>query len=686
MKSKLLVLLFILLGGMSTAAWAQEEPETEDPVTPVLSKKEQKKMQKDAANQGTTVTTNTVATPAPATKTTVVAPKQTAPTQSVANPVTSITSSLNIGESKTNKSSNPRTQYSLDSNAQGNLNLYRPAFDTTWTTPSNREQARAYIYGLNPYPAKPRNMIEASIGVGVPYLSGDLSYQYYLLNQKGTTYGVNLGLRKSLGYIFSVKGSLTFGRLYGIGWKGYTAIINNPALSGFYDPNVSYFNQIHDRNPISLNYRMTYTEGSLNGIINLNNIRFHRERNIVSYYALLGVSGLYYNTRTNQLDENGQMYDYAPVYESSQNTSSQTILRKNKLNILESIWDNTYESQAEQDNVFRKNGIYRYRLDLGFNAGGGASLRINRRISVGIETRFTIVDDDLMDGHRWSEHPVNDPTFTPSRDLLNYTSVNLNYSIGKDASEPLWWLNPIDLPMVEMNETKNKLAKIPEFTDSDDDGIIDVLDREPNTPEGCPVDTHGVQIDSDKDGIPDCKDKEPFSIPGARVDADGVATNKTPELNQDSLVQLVKNIIASEGGGGSGTGGIGGGSFPGWYLPMIHFDLDKDFVKPDYYPDLYHIAQVMRIYPSMRIFIDGHTDIRNSNTYNEDLSRRRAINVRNFLIKNYGIDESRLLLRYMGESQNLVKDLPDRFDAHYEREQYMNRRVEFTIDLESLKD
>ncbi len=670
---------------MSTVAWAQEEPETEDPVTPVLSKKEQKKLQKDASNQGATVATP-VATP-PATTVTKAAPKATAaPAASVSNPVMSTTQSLNIGESKTNKSSDPRIQYKLDSIAQGNLNLYRPVYDTNWVTPNNREQARGYVFGLNPYPAKPRNMIEASVGIGVPYMSGDITYKYYLLNQKGTTYGVNLGLRKSLGYIFSIKGGLTFGRYYGVGWKGYSGIMNNPAITGLYDPNVNYYPQVHFKNPMAFNYRMTYSEGSLLGVINLNNIRFHRERNIISYYALLGVSALYYNTRINQLDANGQMYDYAALYETGLTTTSQTIIQETKMNILDKKWDNTYESQAEQDVVFRKKGIYRYRLDLGFNAGAGASWRINRRFSVGIESRFTVVDDDLMDGQRWSEHSIADPTFTPSRDLLNYTSVNLNYAIGKDASEPLWWLNPIDLPMVEMNETKNKLAKIPEFTDSDDDGIIDVLDREPNTPEGCPVDTHGVQIDSDKDGIPDCKDKEPFSIPGARVDADGVATNKTPELNQDSLVQLVKNIIAAEGGGGSGTGGIGGGSFPGWYLPMIHFDLDKDFVKPDYYPDLYHIAQVMRIYPGMRIFIDGHTDIRNSNSYNEDLSRRRAINVRNFLIKNYGIDESRLLLRYMGESQNLVKDLPDRFDAHYEREQYMNRRVEFTIDLESLKD
>lgn len=686
MKSKLLVLLFILLGVLSFSSFAQEEePSTEDPVTPVLSKKEQKKLQKDAANQ--TSVAEPVAAPevkkeAPQT----IAPKETKPVApSVSNPVPGLVNSLNLGEQKYNKSTDPRTQYVLDSSKQGQLNLYRPTIDTMWVPERNREQARNYLMGLNPYPAKPRNMYELSLGVGVPYINGDIDSRFYFMNPKGSTYGVNLGLRKSIGYIVSVKGGLTFGRTYGIGWKGYTGIINNRALTGFYDPKVNYWSII-SRSPIYTNYQMTYSEGTLSGIINLNNIRFHKERNIVSYYAVIGGSGVYYNTRTNQLDANDNMYDYKPVSENYPSNNSSAVLKKTRINNLEKLWDNTYESQVEQDNTFRKKGIYRYSIDLGLHFGAGMNWRISRKMSVGIESRITMLDDDLLDGHRWSEHPQYDPSVTPSRDLLSYTSLNFSYCIGKSSSEPLWWLNPLDQPVVEMNEAKNKLAKIPEFTDADDDGIIDVLDREPNTPDGCPVDVHGVQIDSDKDGIPDCKDKEPFSIPGAQVDPDGVATNKTPEINKDSLVQLVRNIVAAEGGGTGGGGGIGGGSFPGWFLPMIHFDLDKDFVKPDYYPDLYHIAQVMRIYPNMRIFIDGHTDIRNSNAYNEDLSRRRAINVRNFLIKNYGVEEDRLLLRYMGESQNLVKDLPERFDARYEREQYMNRRVEFTIDLESLKD
>jgi hypothetical protein len=300
-------------------------------------------------------------------------------------------------------------------------------------------------------------------------------------------------------------------------------------------------------------------------------------------------------------------------------------------------------------------------------------------LSISLETNNTISGDDLLDGQRWQEHPAGDPALSPNPDVLNYSSIGFNFTLGKNSSEPLWWLNPLDQGLVEVNEAKNKLAKIPEFTDSDDDGVIDALDREPNTPEGANVDAHGVAIDSDKDGIIDLRDKEPFSIPGARVDGDGVGMKKQGEMDIDSVVAMVKAAVKNGGIGG-------GGSFPGWYLPMIHFDLDKDFVKPDYYPDLYHIAQAMKMYPKMKVFIDGHTDIRNSNKYNEDLSRRRAINVRNFLIKNYGIEESRLMLRYLGETTNLIQDLPDRFDPRYEREQYMNRRVEFTIDLDSMKE
>jgi len=56
------------------------------------------------------------------------------------------------------------------------------------------------------------------------------------------------------------------------------------------------------------------------------------------------------------------------------------------------------------------------------------------------------------------------------------------------------------------------------------------LDREPNTPAGCPVNTHGVTADTDGDGVPDCKDKELITPTACQpVDADGVGHCPDPK-------------------------------------------------------------------------------------------------------------------------------------------------------------
>ena len=57
--------------------------------------------------------------------------------------------------------------------------------------------------------------------------------------------------------------------------------------------------------------------------------------------------------------------------------------------------------------------------------------------------------------------------------------------------------------------------------DSDKDGVHDYLDKCPGTPEGCTVDKDGCPIDSDKDGVIDCLDKCPGTPEGVAVDRDG---------------------------------------------------------------------------------------------------------------------------------------------------------------------
>ncbi len=83
-----------------------------------------------------------------------------------------------------------------------------------------------------------------------------------------------------------------------------------------------------------------------------------------------------------------------------------------------------------------------------------------------------------------------------------------------------------------------KLPK-PVLDDADGDGVTDQFDLEPNTPKGCPVDTHGVSLDTDGDGVPDCRDKEKITPTQCQpVDADGVGKCPDPQCCKDLRAAL----------------------------------------------------------------------------------------------------------------------------------------------------
>lgn len=82
----------------------------------------------------------------------------------------------------------------------------------------------------------------------------------------------------------------------------------------------------------------------------------------------------------------------------------------------------------------------------------------------------------------------------------------------------------------------------------------------------------------------------------------------------------------------------------------IHYALDKDFISSTSGEILDKIAAVMQQYPTIVIELQGHTDARASDAYNQDLAKRRARNARNYLIKK-GIAPERMTIRSFGERQ-----------------------------------
>ncbi|MGH2667057.1 OmpA family protein [Flavobacterium sp.] len=111
-------------------------------------------------------------------------------------------------------------------------------------------------------------------------------------------------------------------------------------------------------------------------------------------------------------------------------------------------------------------------------------------------------------------------------------------------------------------------------------------------------------------------------------------------------------------------------------IPIIYFDLDKSFIRPDAAFELEKIFAVLQQYPKMQIEIRSHTDSRQTHQYNQGLSDRRAKSTMVWLIQN-GIAAGRLTAKGYGETQ-LVNQCADGVKCS-EAEHQANRRSEFVI-------
>jgi len=85
-------------------------------------------------------------------------------------------------------------------------------------------------------------------------------------------------------------------------------------------------------------------------------------------------------------------------------------------------------------------------------------------------------------------------------------------------------------------------------------------------------------------------------------------------------------------------------------LENIYYDYDKWDIRPDAEPTLNRLAEVLRQNATIRIQLGSHTDCRGTDSYNQNLSQRRAESAVNYLISK-GIDAGRLSAKGYGESQ-----------------------------------
>jgi outer membrane protein OmpA-like peptidoglycan-associated protein len=475
------------------------------------------------------------------------------------------------------------------------------------------------------FPAKPRNQWEVGVSTGIFTVSGDLPATVLT----APNFGVHV--RKSFGYIFSLRLQYinTVGK--GMHWlasenygKNAAWNTNLPVGKRYFSPERMNTGQIlyTDRasaraaspDRVFYNYKTKVQDLGLQGIFTLNNIRFHKKKTGIVIYGGGGIGASLYHTMVNALDGNSNTY--AALFNSiSSGTHSG---RKDVLKALRNGMDKTYETEAENHGA-RRPKIGKNTLKPSGTVLAGVAFKLGKRVNLAIEDRWTFIKDDLLDGQRWQEHAYGDAVMTRDFDSYNYLSVGLNFNLGAKSVEPLWWQNPLDYAYDELMNHRNVKIPKPECPDSDGDGVCDHLDREPNTPAGCPVNTHGVTADTDGDGVPDCKDKELITPTSCQpVDADGIGKCPDPACCTDIKTKLP--------------------DCPTDY-PSLSFKGTSTALSADVKAMLATVAAKMKTSPDCNITVTGYPE---TSKASQAACNKRLDAVKNYLVEKEGISADRI--------------------------------------------
>jgi outer membrane protein OmpA-like peptidoglycan-associated protein len=549
------------------------------------------------------------------------------------------------------------------------------------------DQKDQYDDGEYLFPPQPRNNWSLGIKGGLAYVSGDVK------GQPG--FGGALDVRKALGHAVSLRLQVGAGRTQGQNYQETNGYRNHetPWDRLYYANNVNPFTGGTTAPYVFYNFQMTYGDAALQVLVSLNNINFYKEQVKWNVYAGAGLGLMGYTTNVDALDANGNIYNFFNEVEAIQLNDPATWAvdgRRERLNLLTTRQDGVFETPAERRSaspgLTLGNNVYTTNVFGSLCAG--LRYRVSRRVELELEHRIGWANDDLLDGQQWTESGFgggsafdgSQTAQTRDFDSYNQTTLGLHFRLGP-GEESAWWRNPLTEVYSSAQQAKDIVKKLTD--DTDKDGVPDLYDKEPDTPEGIPVGLDGRTLDSDGDGYPDHEDDEPFTPKGCAVDKRGVAI----DADNDGVADCFDKEPNSPPGMYYDAKGVAiqlpdpGKSQVAetpCLLPIIFFDLDKDAIKPEFYPELHYIAQLMKSDASLKVRATGHTDVRNTDAYNEDLSRRRVQNTIDFIVNTYGIERSRFLTTYEGEKKTLVKNLPDnRANAKLEPLHYVNRRVEF---------
>ena len=437
---------------------------------------------------------------------------------------------------------------------------------------------------------------------GITKFFGDLKeYDFKRGDHENLTGAWGLSINKQLSPIFGVQLTGYNGWLQGSKMGVTVPDPYNPSLTKTYD---AYFNS------------PSFVQVTLDGTVNLNRLLFgYKKLRRWKVDAHLGAGIMYYHTDVTATNVTPGSADFGKVTTLSSNTdgSSKTA----------GTWD--------------RNGST-YTREWVMPVGLAVHYELSPRFDLGLDYTYTHVNTEKLDltvGNR-TDYETQTGLWTfqkgdSKNDRWGVLQVALTYKLGKNAVRAkkgvydagsgryhLRWADPKALIPVPYNPTMDDAdsiakANMPKpvdprlYTDTDGDGVADLFDKEPNTPQGSVVSGGGVAMDLDK------------------IIRDAIKNN----LPKDECEALFSNI---------------------------EFDTDKAIIRDASKETLSKVIELLNLRTNCRIVLVGHTDARASDSYNMSLARRRVDAAKRFLVRQGLKDTSRILIEYFGEYRPIAEN------------------------------
>jgi len=283
---------------------------------------------------------------------------------------------------------------------------------------------------------------------------------------------------------------------------GQTVMLRNPINDAFELNVFALFGNITAEERLRndhYNFRTSVRMGGLSVSYNFSHIL--PEERMITPFVSAGITTFEFNPKGDRQDAFGRTYHHwgdgrvMSLPETHANAGNAIPLSQNR----------DYETDLRST----ENSTAPYSLrGVSIPVSAGVDLELSSKFSLRLSAEYHFTNTDYLDGIAYN--PATTKGLNQN-DRFLYSAAGLTYNLHhtKNPNASLFGNSPFALPSLD--------------NDEDGDGVADIYDFCPSTPEGVQVDVNGCPLDSDGDGVPDYLDQEPNTGKGMPVNSEGVA-------------------------------------------------------------------------------------------------------------------------------------------------------------------